>query len=107
MTRMMDKRHLLTIEQPTNSLNDFGETVQAWSTFVTVFGAIQGIAGREYIIANNKSAEMDYRIYTEYTDNVKPTMRVKFGTRYFAIVSVVNVDELNRELQLLCKEVIA
>ena len=104
--RVMDKRHLLTIEQPTNTLNDFGETVQTWSTFATVFGAIQGIAGREYIIANQKSSEMDYRIFTEYTDNVKPTMRVKFGTRYFSILSVVNLDELNRELQLLCKEVI-
>lgn len=105
--RMMDKRHLLTIETPTNTLNDFGENVQTWSSFTTVFGAIQGIAGREYIIANNKGAEMDYRIYTEYTEDVKPTMRVKFGTRVFAIVSVINVDELNRELQLLCKEVVA
>lgn len=104
--KKMDKRHLLTIEQPSNSLNDFGETTQTWSTFATVFGAVQGIAGREYIIANNKSAEMDYRIFTEYVDNVKPTMRVKFGSRIFAIVSVINVDELNRELQLLCKEVV-
>lgn len=104
--RKMDKLHLLIIEQPTNTLNDFGETVQTWATFVTVFGAIQGIAGREFIIANNKNAEMDYRVYTEYIQGVTPAMRVKFGTRLFAIVSVINVDELNRELQLLCKEVV-
>jgi SPP1 family predicted phage head-tail adaptor len=104
---MMDKRHLVVIETPANTLNDYGENVQTWSTFVTVFGAIQGIAGREFIIANNKNAEMDYRIFTEFVEDVKPTMRVKFGARIFAIVSVINVDELNRELQLLCKEVVA
>lgn len=105
--RKMDKRNLIDIEQPAFSQNDFGESTQTWSLFVRVYGAIQGIGGREYIISDVKNAEVDYRIFAEYVDGVKPNMRVKFGNRYFAIKNVINVDELNRELQLLCKEVIS
>jgi SPP1 family predicted phage head-tail adaptor len=105
--RKLDKRNLLDIEQPSASQNDFGESLESWSLYQRVYGAIQGIGGREYIISDVKNSEIDYRVYTEYIEGVKPTMRIKFGTRYFAIKSVINTDELNRELQLLCKEVIS
>jgi SPP1 family predicted phage head-tail adaptor len=105
--RKLDKRHLIDIEQPSFSQNDYGESTQSWSLFIRVYGAIQGIGGREYIISDVKNAEVDYRVYTEYIQGVKPNMRIKHGDRYFAIKNVINTDELNRELQLLCKEVIS
>lgn len=104
--RKMDRLNLIDIEQPTFTTNDFGEQTATWSLFVSVYAGIQGIGGREYIISDVKNAEIDYRFYTEFVEGVKPTMRVKFGERYFAIKNAINVDELNRELQLLCKEVV-
>lgn len=105
--RKMDKRNLIEIQHPVFTANDFGEQENTWTTYATIYAAIQGLSGREYIINDVKNAEVNYRIFTEFIDGVKPTDRVKFGDRYFAIVSVVNLDELNRELQLLCKEVIS
>ena len=40
-----------------------------------------------------------------YLSTVTAGHRLKFGTRYLNVESVINTDERNRELQLQCKEV--
>ena len=39
-----------------------------------------------------------------YLSGIVPKMRVKVGSRIFDILSIINVDERNRELQLMCRE---
>jgi len=66
--------------------------------------SIEPISGREYFSAQTTQADVTHRINLRYVAGVKPKMRVKYGSRIFDILSVSNVDERNRELQLMCRE---
>lgn len=47
---------------------------------------------------------ISHQIRIMYRPGVLESWRVKFGKRYFNIVSIVNVEEKNEFLDLICKE---
>ena len=57
---------------------------------------------RFYIRLEQRNDE--FRIIIRYLSGIVPKMRVKYGSRIFDILSVINVSERNRELQLMCRE---
>jgi SPP1 family predicted phage head-tail adaptor len=97
-------RHRITIEETTETQDADGSVIENWSAFATVQSSIEPISGREYFAAQTTQADMTHRINLRYVAGVKPKMRVKFGSRIFDILSVINVNERNRELQLMCRE---
>jgi len=50
------------------------------------------------------NAEVTGKISIRYLAGITPKMRVKHGNRIFDIVSMINPEERNRELQLMVKE---
>lgn len=99
-------RHKILIETKSNSIDSYGAVTETWSTYATVWGSIEPLNGREYFEAGKVSSEVTAVIKTRYVSGVLPLMRAKFGTRIYSIVSVININELNKELQLMCKEVV-
>ena len=73
-------RHRITLQKQVNTVNDYGAAVTTWKNVATV--------------------------WADVLDGIMPTMRVKFGKRTLDIVSVLNTQERNVSLQLMCKEVI-
>jgi SPP1 family predicted phage head-tail adaptor len=47
---------------------------------------------------------ISHRIRIRYRSGVTPVCRILFKTRYFNIVSVINIDEKKEFLELICKE---
>jgi len=47
-----------------------------------------------------------HRIRIRYRTGVIPAMRIKYGTRYFNINSVINPNSDNRMLDILATEVV-
>jgi SPP1 family predicted phage head-tail adaptor len=74
--------------------------------FATAWASIEPLNGREFFAAQQVNAEVTARIRLRYLPGVTRQMQVKFGSRTFAIESVINVEERNRELQLMVKEVV-
>jgi SPP1 family predicted phage head-tail adaptor len=97
-------RHQITIQQSTESQNDYGEATSSWSEFATVWASVQPISGREFFAAQAVQAQVSTRIKIRYLPDVTPKMRVLFGSRVFRIEAVLNIDERNRELHLMCVE---
>jgi SPP1 family predicted phage head-tail adaptor len=97
-------RHRITIEQPTQAKNSIGEVVLTWSTFSTVWAAIEPAAGSTYYAANQLDARVDGRVRIRYRSDLLPTMRIKFGDRIFIIVSIIQPQENHRELHLMYTE---
>jgi SPP1 family predicted phage head-tail adaptor len=97
-------RHRITIERVTETRDTDGSVIETWSTYVTVQASIEPISGREYFAAQSTQADATHRISLRYLSGIVPKMRVKFGSRIFDILSIINVDERNRELQLMCRE---
>ena len=100
-------RHRILIEQAAETREADGSVIDAWSTYATVQASIEPISAREYFAAQSTQADVTHRITLRYLAGVTPKMRVKHGSRLFDILSVINVKERNRELQLMCRENIA
>ena len=99
-------RHRIAIEQVAEIQDSDGSVIETWSAFADVQASIEPISGREYFAAQTTQAEVTHRFSLRYVSGVTPKMRVKYGSRIFDILSVINVNERNRELQLMCRECI-
>ena len=99
-------RHKVTIQDYTESQNTFGEVTKNWTDYATVWAAVEPVKGREFWESQQINAEITTKVTLRYLAGVKPKMRILHDTRIFEIDSVINVDERNRELQLLVKEMV-
>lgn len=100
-------RHRLTLETPNTTADSFGEETEApYTTLATVWGSIEPLSGNERLRMQQVQAEVTHRVRIRYRSGVTPELRVKFGTRYFNILSVTNWEERNRELEIMCKELV-
>ena len=100
-------RHKVTIQDYTESQNTFGEVTKNWTDYATVWAAVEPVKGREFWESQQINAEITTKVTLRYLAGVKPKMRILHDTRIFEIDSVINVDERNRELQLLVKEMVS
>jgi SPP1 family predicted phage head-tail adaptor len=99
-------RHRITIQDYTESQNSFGEATKNWTDYATVWAAVEPVKGREFWESQQINAEITTKVTMRYLAGIKPKMRILYDTRIFEIDSVINVDERNRELQLLVKETV-
>jgi len=75
-------------------------------TSTTVFAAIWPTSSKELVALNATTFEITHKIKVRFRSTISTACRVKFGTRYFAIVSMINPSEKNEHLELLCKEAV-
>jgi SPP1 family predicted phage head-tail adaptor len=99
-------RNRVTIEEKTVVQNDYGEETITWSEYDVVWGSIEPLRGREFAEAERAGAEVTTRIVMRYRSGVVPEMRATEGDNTYDIISVVNVDNRDREMLLMCREVL-
>jgi len=99
-------KHKVNFEAYTETENDFGEVIEGYSVFKTVYASIVPISGKEYFASKQVNAEVSHKIECRYFAGVLPNMRIVYGTRIFNIESVINIREANKTLQIMCTEVI-
>ena len=97
-------RHRVTIQQLVPDPSIGGE--DSWHDYATVWAAVEPLRGREYLAAQQEGAEVTGRITIRYIAGLKPTMRIKYGERIYQILSGIDPEERNAELQLMVKEVL-
>lgn len=102
-------RQRITIQQPNDTTqNTFGEVVLTddsnWTTVDTLWAEIETLTGRELYAAQRIAAEATHKVTLRYYPGIIPKQRVLFGTRIFDVNAVLNIEERNIELHLLCKE---
>ena len=98
-------RHRVKLQGLTENQDGYGQAVKSYTTYATVWASIEPLSGREIEHAKQITAETNYRITIRYNGNVKATDRVAFGDRTFEITAVVNPEERNEYLVLMCSEV--
>jgi len=99
-------RHQVTIKYKETTQNDLGEEVIVWTDLVTVWAGVEPLRGREYMDSRQAQADVDTRIRMRYQEGVtvRPSHRVYFGSRVYEVISVIDPQERNRDLQLMCRE---
>ena len=99
-------RHRCWLMTPTHA-NSAGTVTTTWGTASVCWGSLEPLNGREWFESSlAENSEITARFRMRYVASVLPTMRLDFGSRQFEIVSVINPDERNRELELMVKELV-
>ena len=99
----LNKRISLTALSETT--NSFGEQTGSYASYATVWAAIEPLSGRELEHAQQISAEITHKITVRYNSSVTSKHRITYGSRTFEIEAVLNPDERNEQLVLMCKEI--
>lgn len=96
----------ITIEEPTESRNDVGEAILAWSTFATVWAEVQTMSGREAERHGMTAGINAYRVTIRHLTGLQSSMRIIHDGRTLEI-GQVNEKERKWHQELLCTEKVA
>lgn len=98
---------LVSIKRRTSAQDSVGQTIETWTETASVWASVEPITGREYFNASGERAEVTHKVGILYGPTVVPRDRIEFDSRVFDIKSVMNIQERNRELVLMCSEFIS
>jgi hypothetical protein len=100
--RAGDLRSRVVLQSMTTSTDAIGNPVKTWSNVSTEWADVQAQDGTEAIQSGQVNARQALVVRIRYRAGVVPTMRLIHAGRPYEIMTVVNVDQRNRELQLAC-----
>ena len=99
-------KHRVILQRKEITEDELKQQTETWVDFAYVWAAIQPLSGREYFSARQENAEITARITIRHLKDIKPNMRVLFDEKVYEILSVINPDERNASLVLMCKEAV-
>ena len=99
-------RHVVIIQQVTETRDGFGGISESWSTFATRRAHIGPIKGKEYIAAKAVNSKADVEMRLRYVSGLITKMRVLWGSRIYNVIDAINIDERGKEHRLMCEEVV-
>ena len=98
-------RHRITFQQQPEGKSSLGSYEEAWKDVATVWAQISPVSGREFF-GQVRETTVTHKIYCRYRAGISPRMRVRFKDRIFRIVSVLNWEEKNEGLTIMCEELV-
>lgn len=97
-------RHSISIEKKVFIRNSFGEEQITYEPFCLAYASVEPMGGREYFLAQQMQATVDFKFTLRYRSGVKPHFRIVWGERIFDIQNIQNPDERNIQLIIYAKE---
>lgn len=97
----LDRR--VTIEQPTETRDSYGEPVTTWSELATVWASREDMRGQERFTAQQVHSELTTVFRMRYRDDVTTKMRLKENGVIFDIEEVVETGR-REGLEITTKE---
>jgi len=98
----LNKRLLLRSNSPT--ADGAGGLVDAFSTVITVWGAIEPLRGYERQLALGIDPTLSHKAVIRYNSRFTPRGSITYNSRTFNIHSVRNLDEAKATQELLLTE---
>lgn len=96
-------RHTISIQERGTVRDDFAGASDQWTdVFTNMPASIEPLSGRELYSAQQNHSEVTVRIRIRYRAGILPAHRVMYRGQCYSILYVVNVDQANRELHLMC-----
>jgi head-tail adaptor len=94
--RAGDLRELVVIEEPTETLNDYGETAATWSQKARRRAAVRGLKIDELMSAQGPYTVATHEVEFRYVPGLTNAMRLVWSSRSPArILDIVSVTEVN------------
>lgn len=98
-------RQRIAIQMSTSSPDVAGGFTNVWINFAILWASIEPVSGKELYEAQQVQNEVSHKIRIRYFSGLTTSMRISFESRIFEIKSIINWEERDRELLLMCSEV--
>ena len=100
------RNKVITVERAQTMANARGEDAVTWAPIARCFARVRQVSGRELRRAMQSVAENQWEISIAYRHDLQLTThdRIVYGTRTLDILSVRDVDEQHREIEIVAKE---
>ena len=99
-----DLKHSVILQYSTRVADGAGGLPLTWHDAATVYAAIWPVSASETVQAMQTTMTITHRVRIRYRSDLKAGWRIKFGNRYFNVVSIINPNMANKYLDVLCKE---
>jgi SPP1 family predicted phage head-tail adaptor len=100
-----DLKKRITLQYQTKVPDGMGGFTTGWVDVASVFAAIWPISASEQVANMQVSMTITHRIRIRYRADIKASWKIKYGTKYFNIVGIINPNTENEMLDLMVKEV--
>jgi len=97
-------RHKITFQQLTVANDTWGHSAETWTDEATTYAAIWTLRGIERVEYLKLGNEVPHKIRARYKRGLHPKMRIKFGERYFNILSMIDPDERHIHYDIIASE---
>ena len=99
-------RKRIFIQNTTSTRDAYGADVTTWEDFAQNRSAqVEPLRGMEWFQGKSIQNKVDTRFTIRYISGLKGNMRILYNQEAYDIESIINVDERNRELQILCTRI--
>lgn len=98
-------RNKIIFQLQTDTQDDFGQPIQSWNDILTTWASINPISGKESFLANQKYSTVSHKLKVRYSTLMSVKQRIKYGTRYFNIINILDFEERKKEVLILAEEV--
>ena len=94
----------ITIQYATKVGDDMGGFIVSWVDAVTVWAALWPLSATESVKSMQTGMVVSHRVRIRYLSVLRPSWRLKFGEKFYNIVSIINPSMKNEYLDILVKE---
>lgn len=99
----------VTLEALTRTSDGGGGYTEAWGELGgpgrgKVWARVNALSGSEGYRAQQVQASLSHEVEIRYRPDVTARARVSYGGRYLYVTAVLNPEERNERLRLLCEE---
>jgi SPP1 family predicted phage head-tail adaptor len=84
--------------------SDDWETGEGWDLECETWAYVRPIRGRNFYEAQQGQSELTHEVNIRYRPGIDRSMIVVYDGRRFDVQYVMNIEEKNKELELICVE---
>lgn len=99
-------RHRLALQSVSRNQDSYGEAIETFATYATVWGSVEPTAGKELELGDQISGEVTHKVIIRHNTSVDVKDRISFDSRVYEINAILNWQERDIYNTLLCKEVV-
>lgn len=102
--KIRDLKHEINLQSKSNVRKSGGGYTTTWSTYATEFAMLVPRKASEFVRAMKGEAYTTFEITIRYRTDIEVGHRIKYGSRYFHINGIVNIDEASKFSLMQCIE---
>lgn len=100
-------RHPVQIHTPTETRSSSGESIPTYARAEDIWASVEPLRGQELFLAQQVDAATTIRVRMRYTSTLAMTSRIVHEGRNLEVLSILNKDDRNVDLEVMCREDVA